>query len=127
MTGVTNILLVAFFGALGTLARYGLAALIQPLAGGRFPISTLLVNVLGSLIMGVLYVLILEKLWLAPEWRSFLMVGFLGAFTTFSAFSLDTLALWQNGQPLLAVAYVVASLVLCLGGVAVAVAVTRLF
>ena len=127
MTGVTNILLVAFFGALGTLARYGLATLIQPLAGGRFPISTLLVNVIGSLIMGVLYVLIFEKLWLAPEWRNFLIVGFLGAFTTFSAFSLDSLALWQNGQPLLALGYVVASLVLCLGGIAAAVAVTRLF
>jgi len=127
MSGVVHILLIASFGALGTLGRYGLAAVVQPLSGGRFPLSTLLVNLIGSLLMGVFYVLIFEKIALAQEWRNYLMVGFLGAFTTFSAFSLDTLALWQNGQPLLAAVYVCVSLVLCLGGIAAAVAITRLF
>ncbi len=62
-----------------------------------------------------------------PLWREFLMIGVLGAFTTFSAFALDSVGLWQNGQPLLAALNVGANLVLCLGGTAAAIAVTRLF
>jgi CrcB protein len=117
---------VAVGGALGALARYGLAGLIYPVAGGKFPLATLVVNVLGSTLMGVLYVLIIEKGVLSPEWRNILMVGFLGAFTTFSTFSLDALALWQNGHLLLAISYVLLNVVLCLGGMALAMALTRL-
>jgi len=119
-------LAVALGGALGALGRYGANGLLFSLAAGRFPLGTLVVNVSGSIAMGVLYVLIIEKGILPAEWRNLLMVGFLGAFTTFSAFSLDALALWQNGHLLLALAYVFGSLILCLGGIALAIFITRL-
>lgn len=117
---------VALGGALGALARYGVSGLVYPLMGGKFPLATLVINVSGSVVMGICYVLIFEKALLAPEWRNFLMIGFLGAFTTFSTFSLDALALWQNGQPLAAAGYVTLSLVLCLAGIALAIHFTRL-
>ena len=121
-----HLLAVALGGALGALGRYGVNGLLFPVMGERFPLGTLAVNVTGSILMGILYVLIIEKAALAPEWRNFLMVGFLGAFTTFSTFSLDALALWQNGQLSLALTYVVASVVLCILGLALAVFLTRL-
>lgn len=116
---------VALGGALGALARFAVDSLPFPLLG-RFPLSTLIVNVLGSILMGACSVLIIEKALLPEAWRSFLMVGGLGAFTTFSTFSLDTLALWQNGHLLLAVLYVMLSLLLCLAGALSAIYLTRL-
>jgi CrcB protein len=124
---MTHLLAVAAGGALGALCRYGVNGLLYPVMGGRFPLGTLSVNVLGSLLIGVLYVLIVEKSPLSLEWRNFLMVGFVGSLTTFSTFSLDALALWQNGHPLLAAFYVLASVLLCLVGIAAAVFLTRLF
>ena len=120
-------LAVALGGACGAMARYGVGAWLFPIEGNRFPLSTLFVNVLGALLMGVLYVLIVEKAVLPGYWRELLMVGFLGAFTTFSTFSLDALALWQNGHLALALFYVTASVLLCLGGTFTAIAITRLF
>ena len=124
---MTHLLAVAAGGALGALSRYGINGLLYPILGGRFPLGTLAVNVLGSVLMGVLYVLIVERSPLSLEWRNFLMVGFLGSLTTFSAFSLDALALWQNGHPLIAASYTLASVLLCLAGIGAAVFVTRLF
>lgn len=118
-------LAVALGGALGAMGRFAVNGLLFPLMG-RFPLGTLVVNVLGSILMGVCYVLIIEKALLPEEWRNFLMVGMLGAFTTFSTFSLDTLALWQNGHLPLAVAYVMLSLLLCLAGALLAISLTRL-
>lgn len=119
-------LVVAAGGALGAMARFGINSLVFPLLGSRFPLATLLINVAGSVLMGVFYVLIIERGILPATLRDLLMVGFIGAFTTFSAFSLDTLALWQNGHLALAGAYVVLSLVLCLAGTLVAIVLTRL-
>ena len=120
-------LAVAFGGALGAMGRFAINAALMPLFGSRLPMSTLVVNVVGSALMGLCYVLIIERGALPAEFRNLLMVGFLGAFTTFSSFSLDTLALWQNGQPVLAAAYVVLSVVLCLMGTLGAIFLTRLF
>jgi len=78
------------------------------------------------LLIGVLYVVIIEKAMLPAEMRSILMIGFLGAFTTFSTFSLDALGLWQNGDLFLALAYVLGSVILCLATVSAAVWLTRL-
>jgi CrcB protein len=123
---MTHLLAIALGGALGSLCRYAANGLIFPLLGEKFPLGTLVVNVLGSLVMGICYVLIIEKALLPPEWRNILMVGFLGAFTTFSTFSLDALALWQNGQLLLALGYVIASVTLSLLAIALAIYCTRL-
>lgn len=119
--------MVAVGGALGAMGRFGVNALIYPTMGGRFPMGTLVVNVVGSVLMGMFYVLIIERGVLQAELRNLLMVGFLGAFTTFSTFSLDSLALWQNGHLALAAAYVALNLVLCLAGTLGAIVLTRLF
>ena len=118
---------VAVGGALGAVARYAINTWIFDSTSHKFPYATLSVNVLGSFVMGVLFVLILEKGLLPPEWRGVLMIGFLGAFTTFSTFSLDALGLWQNGHLFLALVYALGTVVLCLAAITVAVWLTRLF
>jgi CrcB protein len=122
-----NWIAVAIGGALGAMARYGVSTLVFDASSQRFPYATLSVNVLGSFLMGILFVVIAEKGLLPPEMRSILMVGFLGAFTTFSTFSLDALGLWQNGHLLLALVYALGTVVLCLAAISVAVWLTRLF
>jgi CrcB protein len=107
-------LAVGIGGALGALARYAVSIWLFNPSIHKFPYATLAVNVLGSFGMGLLFVVIVERAALPAEMRSLLMVGFLGAFTTFSTFSLDALSLWQNGQLSLALVYVLATVVLCL-------------
>jgi CrcB protein len=119
-----NWLAVAIGGALGSVTRYGVA-LMLPTTLGKFPWATFLVNLLGSFLIGVAYVLIVEKQFLSPEMRLWLMTGFLGGFTTFSSFSLETLQLWQQGQLIQALAYIIGSLVMCLLAVALAVTLTQ--
>jgi len=118
---------VALGGALGALCRYWISITLLPVGSYKFPLATLSVNVAGSLLMGVLYVLIVEKGGLPDQARSILMVGFLGAFTTFSTFSLDALNLWQNGGQLMALIYVVSTVALCLLAITFAIWLTRLF
>ena len=122
-----NWIAVAIGGALGAMARYGVSTLVFDASSQRFPYATLSVNVLGSFLIGILFVLIVEKGLLPPEMRSILMVGFLGAFTTFSTFSLDALGLWQNGHLFMALIYALGTVVLCLAAVAASVWLTRLF
>jgi CrcB protein len=122
-----NWIAVAFGGAFGAMARYGLSTVLFDAASNKFPYATLTANVLGSLVMGILYVVIVEKAILSPEMRSLLMVGFLGAFTTFSTFSLDALGLWQNGHLDLALVYALGTVFLCLAAVTLAVWLTGLF
>lgn len=109
-------LAVAAGGALGAVSRYWLMLWVSAQGGMRFPWGTLLVNVLGSCAIGVLYVLISERIVLTEQWRALLVVGYLGAFTTFSTFSLDALLLLQEGRVLPALAYVGTSVLLCLAG-----------
>lgn len=97
-------------GAIGSAARFLLGARF-PAIEGRLPISTLLVNVTGSLLIGLL----IPSLATRPEARAFLVVGICGGYTTFSAFSLETVGLLQTGRPGVAFLYMVVSLVLCLG------------
>jgi fluoride exporter len=122
-----NVVAVAVGGALGAVCRYGANGLIYPLLGNKFPLGTFSVNVVGSFLIGVFYVLIVEKGILPAEWRNVLMIGFLGAFTTFSAFSLDTLALLESGRFAVATIYVVSSLLVCILATFAAIALTRLF
>lgn len=121
-----NWLAVAIGGALGSVTRYGVGLLL-PAAAGKFPWATLLVNLLGSFLIGVAYVLIMQKQTWPPEMRLWLMTGFLGGFTTFSSFSLEALQLWQQGQNLQALIYIVSSVVCCLLAVGLAVALTQKF
>jgi CrcB protein len=76
--------------------------------------------------MGILFVVIVERAALPAEMRSLLMIGFIGAFTTFSAFSLDALGLWQNGHVLMSVIYIITTVILCLVAISTAIWLTRL-
>ena len=111
---MSQLIAIALGGALGALARYGASTGVHALLGRGFPYGTLTVNVAGSLAMGFLYIVLIERLSLAAEWRAVLLVGFLGAFTTFSTFSLETFNLVEGGEWLKAAANVVLSVVLCL-------------
>ena len=117
---------IAAGGALGALLRYGAMAGAARLLPGAFPWGTLLVNVSGSLLMGAVYVSLLERGVLPAPWRAFLAVGLLGAFTTFSTFSLDALALMAGGAPGRAAVYVLASVVVCLLAAAAGMVLARM-
>ena len=121
-----NLLLIALGGAGGALCRHWLVNAVNQLSQSRFPFGTLTVNLLGSFFIGVMYVLITERLVLHPDWRSVAMVGFLGAFTTFSTFSLETIALLENGQLLNAGLYTLGSLSLCMLATWCAISVARM-
>lgn len=107
-------LAVALGGALGAVSRYWLIGVVSAASNHRFPWGTLAVNVIGSLLIGMMYVLISERMALSEQWRAVLIVGYLGAFTTFSTFSLDALLLAQEGFLLQALAYIVSSVLICL-------------
>ena len=118
---------VALGGALGAVCRYWVSICLFPITAYKFPYATLSVNVVGSLLMGVLYVLIVEKNGLPDQARHILMIGFLGAFTTFSTFSLDAISLWQNSGQIMALIYVISTVALCLIAIIFAIWLTRLF
>src|SRR5262245_54940507 len=88
--------LVAAGGALGAMARHWVYN-AGPFPGQKSILATFLINVAGSLLIGMMYVLVTERAHLSPEWRSLVSVGFLGAFTTYSTYSLDALQLLQQG------------------------------
>ena len=108
---------VAAGGALGSLLRFWLTAVIGARTGAAWPFHTLVINVLGSFAIGWFATWTAERVPVPADWRVFVMVGVCGGFTTFSSFSLQTLDLARGGAPGLAAAYVAASLVLCLLGV----------
>jgi len=89
---------IAAGGATGALLRFWMSNGIHAWLGRGFPYGTIIVNIFGSLVMGILYVLIVEKMEVSAEWRAALIVGLLGAFTTFSAFSLETIHLLEASE-----------------------------
>jgi len=92
-----QILAIAGGGALGALGRFWMSSGVYRLLGRELPWGTLVVNILGSFLMGLLFVLFIERSTARPELRAAVLVGFLGAFTTFSTFSLETLVLIEEG------------------------------
>jgi len=120
-----EILAVASGGALGAVTRHGLNTLAAGWFGSHFPYGILIINVLGSLLMGVLFVLLLERSMLPTIWRSILMVGALGAFTTFSTFSLQAFELIESGRLLAGSIYILSSVFLCLIAVLIGIYLTR--
>lgn len=115
---LTNLLHVVLGGGIGAGLRYLTNVGALRLFGPGFPVATLVVNILGSFLMGLLVELLAQRggQRLAP----FLMTGVLGGFTTFSTFSLDTMTLWQRGETVLALVYVGMSVVLSLAAIALA-------
>lgn len=112
-----DVLAVAGGGALGAVARYFVYVAAARILGTKFPFGTLIVNITGSMLMGMLVEAMAEVWSLPSEVGLFLGVGFLGAFTTFSTFSVDFAVLYERGQFLLCAVYACASVVLSIGGV----------
>lgn len=110
---MTQVLFIAAGGAIGALMRFWLSGGIHNLLGRDFPYGTLTVNVIGSLAMGLLYVLLYERMNISPEWRAGILIGILGAFTTFSTFSIETLNLIEAGEHIKAVSNILLSVTLC--------------
>jgi len=104
---------VAAGGAMGALMRFWVSSGLYALLGREFPYGTLVVNTLGCALMGFLYVIVLER-FANAQWQAILMIGFLGAFTTFSTFSLETLHLINAGEQTKALLNIVLSIVFCL-------------
>lgn len=106
-------LAIAIGGAAGALARWLMSTGVHRWLGREFPWGTLAVNVVGSFAMGLLAVLLIERLAVGTAWRAGILIGFLGAFTTFSTFALETVALASDGMNLRAAANIVASVGTC--------------
>jgi len=123
---MAQLLFIALGGALGAVARYSMSMALNGRFHDHFPYGTLLVNVLGSLLIGVMYVVITERLVLHPSWRDIFIVGFLGAFTTFSTFSLETVLLIENGHVATAMIYSLSSLLCCVAAAWIAIVLTRM-
>lgn len=111
-------LLVFVGGGLGAMLRHGVNRLAFAIWGAAFPAGTMIVNVVGSLVMGLLIGLFAAYPAINQPARLFLTTGLLGGFTTFSAFSLDALTLYERGQIGLALGYVAASVILSLAAIA---------
>ncbi len=108
---VRILLLLAVFGTLGTLARYGLEGWVQERSGTQFPFGTLTVNLLGCLLLGAVGRFALNHIVVSPDLRTGLTIGFFGAFTTFSTFGWETVVMLQDGEWRRAGLYIVASVV----------------
>ena len=105
-------LMIAIGGALGSVARYAAVSYITPLFNHRFPFGTFIVNISGSFLIGVAYIIIVDKAVIPSEWRLFFITGILGGYTTFSAFSLEMLQMWQEGHVLNSIFYATSSVAL---------------
>ena len=122
-----NYLIVFVGGGLGAALRHGVNVGMARLAGTAFPYATLFENVTGSLVMGLLAAYFAFKGDAAQSWRLFLTTGILGGYTTFSAFSLDAVLLYERGEWLLASVYVLTSVIAAIGGLVIGLALVRQF
>ena len=120
------ILLVAVGGAVGSVARYLMASSIQSATGWAFPLGTVLVNILGCFLIGILYVLLVARHDPRQDLRALLMVGVMGGFTTFSSFSLETVTMAMTGNFAGATLNVVISVAACLAGTILGVTLARI-
>jgi len=107
---------IALGGSLGAISRYWVSTATYSWLGNNFPYGTLMVNVTGSLVMGFLTVVLVQRFVVCDEVRLALIVGFLGSFTTFSAFSMDTIHWLESGAVIKALAYVLVSVTACVLG-----------
>jgi len=106
-----NILIIGIGGFVGAVSRYGLALWIGQRWGRAFPLGTFVINVSGSFLIGLLMTLMAERFTVNPQWRLLLVVGFLGAYTTFSTFEYETGSLLKDGEWTFAMLNIILSVV----------------
>jgi CrcB protein len=104
--------LIAIFGAIGTLSRYGIQRALQFSPAATFPWGTLLINLTGCFLLGLIGQLTLARIQISPDWRLAITVGFFGGYTTFSSFGWETAKMFEDGEWLPATSYVAASVVI---------------
>jgi CrcB protein len=122
---MTQMMAIAAGGAIGALLRYWTSLAVHSRLGSGFPYGTLAVNVLGSLLMGFLYIWLIERMAAGATVRAFLLIGVLGAFTTFSTFSIETLNLVEGGQLGKALLNIVVSVTVCMTAAALGIFAAR--
>ncbi len=111
-----RLLLIALGGAVGSMFRYLISTATYKLIGRDFPYGTLSVNALGCFLIGLLFILLLDRFDdFSDQLRSLLIIGFLGGFTTFSSFSIETINLLENGELYRSLLNIIISIILCLG------------
>ncbi len=120
-----TILWVALGGALGSVCRFGVGRLAIVSGAAPWPLASFSVNIVGGFLIGLVYSLAIERGLLSDNLRYFIMVGFLGGFTTFSAYSLELVTMLEEGRLGLAVAYALFSTVLAVGACALGVSLAR--
>lgn len=114
---MTNAMLIFLGSGLGGISRYGVSLLTYSVLGKQFPYGTLVVNVTGCFLMGLLFELIIERFdGIGVPLRAFLLIGFLGGYTTFSSFSIETINLIENDQWLSGLSNIFFNMTLCLMG-----------
>jgi len=104
--------LIAIFGAVGTLLRYGIQVFTQVQTGSTFPWGTLLINLTGCFLLGLIGQITLNRMMISPDWRVAITVGFVGGYTTFSSFGWETAKMVEEGRWVPATSYVAASVVI---------------
>lgn len=119
--------MIALGGAVGAMGRYGMSTWVNSLVKTSFPWATFSINLLGSFLMGIVFVVITERVPSLAPYRPLIMVGFLGAFTTFSTFSLEIFSLIHQQAWLSAVSYLLLSCILGVLGVAIGIFLARAF
>jgi len=112
-----TLVFIAIGGSVGAVMRFLTQATVYELFGRTFPYGTLIVNVLGSFLMGLLSIFLVEKFNLSAEWHLAILIGVLGSFTTFSTFSIETLVLFEQGDIIKAMSNIVLSVTLCISSV----------
>ena len=120
-----HLLLASLGGAIGAGLRFWVGSVTLRHFGPGFPWGTFIVNITGSLLMGIVIGILVRKTGVANEWRIFIATGVLGGFTTFSAFSLDALNLWERGEHGMAAGYVFGSVIFSLAAVLAGIALIR--
>ena len=120
-----DFVIVSIGAIVGSNARWVISRYAAKLLGPVFPYGTLIINLVGSLIVGFFIIWTTERVLIDPRWRLLIVVGFCGAFTTFSSYAFETMAYVEQGQWALMVANVVSNNLLCLGAVLAGMAVAR--
>jgi CrcB protein len=123
---MSEIIAIAVGGALGALSRFWATNLANLLFGTDFPYGILIVNIAGSFAIGIVFILVVERSLLPTFLGAGLMVGFLGAFTTFSTFSLQALGLIESGRFFAAAMYIAGSVIICILAAALGMLIARL-